>query len=208
MSSERPLFVVLDGVDGCGKSTQARMLSEKFGGHGRQPALHLREPGSTLVGERIRALFLDSDLHMGAGAEALLVLAARRQMLEERVAPALAAGIDVVCERFHPSTFAYQGVAGGLGASAVLELCERWAGDPRPDLVLLLDLDPGLALTRRGAASDRIEAREAEFHARVAEGYRRYPEEAACTVIDAAGAEAEVHQRILEEVQRARRATA
>ncbi len=201
----RGRFLVLDGIDGCGKSTQAAHLVSALERERGVLPLHLREPGSTAAGERIRELVLERELALCAAAQALLFTAARRQMLEERVRGALASGRDVVCERFHPSTFAYQGVALGVGEEAVLELLLRWASDPRPDLTLILDLDPDEAVRRRGEG-DRYESREREFHRSVARGYRRYAERVEGVVrVDAAGSEEEVHARILREVQRARR---
>src|SRR5262245_34284111 len=114
----RGLFVVIDGVDGCGKSTQAerlvRALATLPGADPERAPLHLREPGSTKLGETLRGLLLGRGREMSPAVETLLFAAARRQMLDELVRPALAAGRLVVCERFHPSTFAYQAVAGGL----------------------------------------------------------------------------------------------
>ena len=98
----RGAFFVLDGIDGCGKSTQAALLTQALERAGRRP-LHLREPGSTPAGERIRALLLARDEALSPAVEALLVCAARAHMLAARVAPALADGRDVVCERFHAS---------------------------------------------------------------------------------------------------------
>ncbi len=161
---------MLDGVDGCGKSTQARLLVEHL------DALHLREPGSTAVGERVRSLLLDRELDMGPEVETLLFVAARRQTLDELVEPALAAGRDVVCERFHPSTFAYQAVAGGLDPEAVMDLLDTWAGTPSPDLIVLLETDVDHAAERRGEATDRIEDKGLAFQRRVSEGYRLYAE--------------------------------
>ena len=112
--------MVLDGIDGCGKSTQARLLVTALEERWDGGVLHVREPGSTAVGEALRELLLFRDLELGAEVEALLFTAARRQMLDEVVEPALAAGRAVVCERFHPSTYAYQAVAGGLQEDAVL----------------------------------------------------------------------------------------
>src|SRR5688572_11610264 len=109
MSIPRGHFFVLDGIDGCGKSTQAARLVAALGSGPAGPALHLREPGSTPAGERIRALLLDPETALAPAAQVLLFAAARRQMLEELVAPALQLGRHVVCERFHPSTVAYQG---------------------------------------------------------------------------------------------------
>jgi dTMP kinase len=208
-ADRRGRFYVLDGVDGCGKTTQARRLVRSLDARGGQPALHLREPGSTAAGERLRALLLDPETRLSPATETLLFAAARRAMLEELVEPALGAGRDVVCERFHPATFAYQAVAGGLDEEAVLALLEDWAGRPVPDLVLLLDLEPDAAAARldgRDGGPDRIEARGADFQARVAEGFRRYAERCPdAVVIDADSDEDAVAERILVEVERVAR---
>jgi dTMP kinase len=187
-SSGRARFIVLDGVDGCGKSTQARRLAEHLTKVRGVEALHLREPGSTAAGERIREILLAREHDLDPGVELLLFAAARRQMLRELVAPALAAGRDVVCERFHASTFAYQAVAGGLPEADVLALLVRWSNEPEPDALVLLDLDPDLAARRRAGPTDRIEAKGLEFQRKVAAGYRRFaalrPE---THVVDASG---------------------
>lgn len=204
-ASDRGLFLVLDGLDGCGKSTQAGLLVRALERERGRAPLHLREPGSTRAGERIRALLLDPQTPLGPAPQALLFAAARRQMLDECVRPALESGRDVVCERFHPSTFAYQGVALGLGEEAVLALLADWAGDPRPDLTVILELDPAEAAARR-AGGDRFESREREFHGKVAQGYRRYAERSErVAVVNARGAIDEVHARVMEELHRAGR---
>lgn len=225
----RGTFIVLDGVDGCGKSTQAEMLcaslAERAARAGREAPVHLREPGSTRAGERIREILLDPEAELGARAETLLFAAARRQMLDERVRPALDAGRDVVCERLHASTFAYQAVAGELGEEAVLSVLATWAGDPRPDVVLLLDLPVGEAFARverraaaDGRATDRIEAKGRAFQEAVARGFRRFAELSSpnatppfgplgsrVALIDATGTSDEVAARVQAEVQRALR---
>lgn len=196
-------FLVLDGIDGCGKSTQAKMLCEALSGDGQGP-VHLREPGSTAVGERIRAILLDPDLVLSSPVEALLFAAARRAMLTDLVGPALAQGQDVVCERFHPSTLAYQAVAGGLDEDEVLDLLHTWAGSPRPDLVILLDLDVDEAAQRVGRPTDRIEAKGIDFLRVVSEGYKRSAALLGRVVsVDAAGTAEQVHERVLAEVERA-----
>jgi len=169
----RGCFVVIDGADGCGKSTQAERLVRSLRAGGRK-VLHLREPGSTRVGEGLREILLAPESRIGPEVETLLFAAARRQMLDELVAPALARGEHVVCERFHPSTFAYQAVAGELEENQVMALLQTWASPLLPDLVVLLDVDVERAAERRGGATDRIEAKGLAFQARVAEGYRRY----------------------------------
>ena len=203
-SSSAGRFLVLDGVDGCGKSTQAAFLAARLGEDGRE-VLHLREPGSTPVGEALRGLLLDPAYDHSPGIEALLLATSRRALLEQLVGPALARGAHVVCERFHASTFAYQGYAGGLGEDFVLEFLGTWAGAPSPDLEVLLLIDPAEAERRRAnLAPDRIEARGLEFQRRVDEGYRRYAERAdgVCS-LDASGAQEEVAAAIWTEVQRA-----
>ncbi|MBL8860365.1 MAG: dTMP kinase [Planctomycetes bacterium] len=204
-SAARALFVVLDGVDGCGKSTQARRLALELGRMSGNEALHVREPGSTRVGEALRAILLSRDhAHMSPRVETLLFAAARAQTLAELVEPALRAGRHVVCERFHASTFAYQAVAGGLPEREVLDLLEHWAGQPRPDLEILLTLAPEEAARRRSAATDRIEDKGLDFQRRVAQGYARYKELVPrAIVIDGARSEDSVARDVLQEVQRA-----
>lgn len=201
--SSRGRFLVVDGLDGCGKSSQARRLVEALAAaRGRRP-LHLREPGGTPLGEALRGLLLSRTHTIGPAVETLLFAAARRQMLDERVAPALAAGDDVVCERFHPATLAYQAYAGGLDPDQVLGLLGTWAGSPAPDLVLLLDLEPELAALRRGPASDRIEDKGLEFQRAVRRGFqeaaRRLPR---VRVVDASGDEPQVARAVWAEVAR------
>jgi dTMP kinase len=198
----RGRFFVLDGIDGCGKSTQAGRLVAALARAGRRTE-HLREPGSTPAGERIRALLLDPEVALGPEVETLLFVAARRQMLDERVRPALDAGADVVCERFHPATFAYQAVAAGVGEERVLALLGAWAGAPAPDLAIVLDVPVDEALRRRASSSDRFESRGAGFQARVADGLRRYAaHDAALVFVDGRGTSDEVAARGGGEVSR------
>ncbi len=204
--SQRGRFFVLDGVDGCGKSTQAQLLCEHLERDKRGAPLHLREPGGTRLGEALRALLLSREFEISAGVEALLFCASRAQMLREQVEPALAEGRHVVCERFNPSTFAYQCAAGDLDEKRVLQLLETWAGSPRPDLELLLQVDVQQAALRRGAAEDRIEDKGLTFQAAVAKGYQRYFELAqgggrVVQVAGQGGAE-DVSKLVWKEVQR------
>lgn len=204
--------MVLDGIDGCGKSTQAARLARAIAAETGRETLHLREPGSTRLGEDLRAILLAPGREVSPAVEALLFAAARRQMLDEVVRPALARGAHVVAERFHSSTFAYQGFAGGLGEEAVLDLLERFAGEPRPDLVLVLDLPAEMAAARRARehsrsgqpGGDRIEDKGLEFQRRVAEGFRRYASRSGGSVlVDASRGEDEVAADVLAEVRRA-----
>ena len=204
-AARRGRFIVLDGIDGCGKTTQARRLVERLAHEGGAEPLHLREPGSTPVGEGLRALLLSREHALDPGTEALMLAASRRALLLDLVAPALEQGRDVVCERFHPSTFAYQAEAGGLDGDAVLELLRTWAGRPEPDLVVVIDADPRTAAARRGAATDRIEDKGLSFQERVARGYRRYAERVPGTVVVDGGRSADaVAEEIAREVSRVR----
>jgi dTMP kinase len=203
----RGRFIVLDGIDGCGKSTQAARLTralEQSRAPGRGPAgvLHLREPGGSGVGEQIRALVLSREHTVSPAVETLLFAAARRQMLDERVMPALERGWDVVCERSNASTFAYQAVAGGLPEDAVLALLRTWSNDPQPDLTLWLDLPVEEAQARRAAPQDRIEDRGRPFQEAVRRGFERWAERVPGNVrIDARGEESAVAERIWSAVR-------
>ena len=197
----RGRMIVLDGVDGCGKSTQAELLVVRLE-QDLDEVLHLREPGSTVLGEGLRTLLLETETEIGAPVEVLLFAAARRQLLEEIVEPALERGAWVVCERFHSSTFAYQGHAGGVGTKRVLGLLQEWTASTVPDLELILDIDPHSAQKRRPGAQDRIEARGMGYQERVAEGYRLYVQERAeARLVGADGAPEVVAERIWKEVQ-------
>ena len=164
------LFVVLDGPDGCGKSTQAARLVKRLGEAGR-PALHLREPGGTPAGERVRSILLDPGVTLGTATEVFLFMAARAQLVEQVLAPALREGKAVVCERWISSTIAYQGVAGGFGADNVAAMGVHAIGGIEPDLLVILDVAPetGLARVKRGL--DRMEKKGIEYHRRVRAGY-------------------------------------
>lgn len=185
---------VIEGVDGAGKSTQAARLARRLRETGEDP-LALREPGATPLGERIRALLLEpAAAERGARAEALLFFAARVELLQRVVGPALAAGRTVVCERFTPSTLAYQGQS-EEDARFVLAL-DRLCVPPelQPERVLILDLEPEESWRRvlaAGAPPDAIEARGLEFQRRVRAGYRRYaaehPERCVLLAVDGCG---------------------
>lgn len=203
----RGRFLILDGIDGCGKSTQAKMLYDALGARaadgGRPGPVHLREPGSTALGERLRELLLDGEAEIGPEAEVLLFAAARRQLLRERVTPALSEGRDVVCERFHAATLAYQAHAGELDFDDVLDLLTEWAGSPTPEVCVLLEVDPARAAGRRGEVEDRFEARGIAYQELVAEGFRRCAERIDWVKsVDGEGTVEEVAARVWEEVDR------
>jgi dTMP kinase len=180
------VFVTFEGIDGSGKSTQAALLAESLAATGREAVL-LREPGGTPLGERIRGLLLDG-APMSAWAEASLFAAARAELVEREIRPALARGATVVCDRYVDSSLAYQGAARGLGIDAVLELNEIATGGLLPDRTFVLLLDPEESAARRRGAPDRIERESGDFVERLDAGYRRivamFPER--CVPLDAA----------------------
>ena len=172
------MFITFEGLDGSGKSTQAELLRRRLEADGREVVL-TREPGGTELGERVRELVLHSG-HVAPWAEAALFAASRAQHVSEVIAPALARGADVVCDRYVDSSLAYQGIARGLGVERVLELNLVAVDGLLPDLTFLLLGDAGEALSRGAAVPDRIEREAAAFHVRVDEAYRElaalYPE--------------------------------
>ncbi len=160
------LFVTLEGIDRSGKTTQARLLCDALGDR----ALAVREPGGTVVGERVRDLLRDPAAEIGAEAEALLFAAARAELVARVVRPALEAGRVVVSDRYLDSSFAYQGAARGLGLDEVARV-NRWAtGGLTPDLTFLLELDEAAAAARAGER-DRFEAEGADLQRRVLAAY-------------------------------------
>ena len=194
------MFISLEGIDGSGKTTQAKLLAEALG----NSTVLVREPGGTSAGERIRQVLKDPSLELDPLAELLLFCAARAELVGQVIGPARGQGRDVVCDRFSDSSVAYQGVARGLGADRVEEICDLATGGVWPDLTVLLRIDPEMAATRIGRRkADRFESEGIALQRRVAEGYdevaRRHPERV--RVIDAAADRDSVHAAVLAEVQ-------
>ena len=164
------MFVTFEGVDGSGKTTQARLLAKHLRSEGRDVA-ETREPGGTPVGERIRELLLARD-SIAPWAEAALFAAARAQLVDAVIRPALERGADVVCDRYIDSSLAYQGLARGLGVERVLELNLLATGSLLPDRTFLLVVPVEEAARRRAGEGDRIEREGRDFAAEVDRAYR------------------------------------
>lgn len=183
-------FVVLEGGDGSGKSTQCAALVAWLRVRGIETVPTV-EPGSTPLGAALRSLLLDGAA-VSPRAEALLMAADRAEHVAEVIAPALARGAWVVSDRHVPSSLVYQGVVRGLGVDAVAALSAFATDGLTPDLVVLLDVDDATAEARRSGESDRLEREGAAFHARVRAAYRELAAAHGWVVVDATGAVDEV----------------
>jgi dTMP kinase len=166
------LFVTIEGPEGSGKTVVARRLAAELTARGRVVRL-TREPGGTRLGERVREILLGrADLGIGPRADALLFNAARAQLVQEVISPALQAGEVVVCARFADSTLAYQGYGAGLPVGELRALASVATGGLEPDLTILLDVDPETGIRRKTAeARNRFETFDLTFHRRVREGF-------------------------------------
>jgi dTMP kinase len=165
-------LIAIEGLDGSGKTTQARLLAEHLRQKGKRVAL-VEEPGTTALGRAIRAILLGHAEQMEPLSELLLYEAARAQLVREVLRPALAEGKIVVADRFALSSLAYQGYGRGLPLGLVERLNEIATGGLEPDLTLLLDIPPEEGLRRKARGRDRMESAELDFYRRVREGYRR-----------------------------------
>jgi len=197
-------FIVLDGPEGAGKSTQAERLVAHLRGLGRR-ATAVRDPGSTPVSERIRDVLLDKRLpDMDVRTEMLLYMASRAEMVARIIRPALEVGLVVVSDRFVSSTVAYQGAAGGIDPAVIWDLGRIACGGIEPDLTVILDLPVEAGFGRIQRERDRIESKDKAYHEKVRQGFlamaRERPEKFA--VVDAARPPDEVARAIEEAVTR------
>jgi dTMP kinase len=195
------LFLSLDGLDGTGKSTQCRLLCDWLQSQGRTVTACI-DPGGTAVGGQLREIVLHHRGELTLPCEALLFMASRAQLVGEVISHVLAAGHDVVCDRFTLANVVYQGHAGGLDPEQLWEVGRLATGGLEPDLTLVLDLPPEQARARRRRAADRMESRIDPV--RVREGFleeaRRRPER--IRVIDASGSVETVQAAIRREAER------
>ena len=193
MSASR--FIVLEGGDGCGKSTQARLLAAALRSRGLG-VIQTFEPGATPLGRAIRELVLHGRNDVTPLAEAMLMAADRAQHVVEQVRPALERGEWVVCDRYVPSSLVYQGVVRGLGVDRVRDLNRAALEGAPPDLVLVLDVPDELAAGRVNRARDRLEAEGDAFHRAVRNAYRAQAAEQGWVLVDGDGTPEEVADRI------------
>lgn len=221
----RGKFIVFDGPDGAGKSTQRKLLADALEAAGAD-VVSCRDPGGTEIGDRVRSVLLDHDLsNMDIACETLLFMASRAQLVSEAIRPALSADRIVLCDRFVTSTCAYQGAA-GYDPKSVIDLARFAIGDVWPALTLIIDIDPeegferigrkphhagknrrrssGEATLFDGGQPDAMEARPIEYHRRVREMFlglhEYYP--APVVTVDGRGDVQTVHRRVLEELRR------
>ncbi len=194
------LFIVLEGGDASGKSTQARLLADRLRSRDRD-VVETFEPGATQTGVAIRGLLLDGEGPIDPTTEALLLAADRAQEVSDVIGPALGRGADVVSDRYVPSSLAYQGVGRGLGVEKVEKL-NRWAtGGLEPDLVVVLDVDEKVAASRRAGPRDRVERAGTEFHAAVRDAYRTLAADRGWVVLDGSAGERVVGAQVWELVE-------
>jgi dTMP kinase len=197
-------FITLEGGEGAGKSTQAKLLAAALTDRGL-PVLQTREPGGAPGAEVLRGLLLDASVAWSVPAETLLHFAARAEHVERTIRPALNAGMWVVCDRFYDSTMAYQGY--GLGADRDMIATLTTLVGVHPDLTIILDVSEAVAVERqlkRGMDADRYERLDASFHRRVRQGFREIAQAAPqrCVVISADESKQEVHTALLAALPR------
>lgn len=166
----RGKFITFEGSEGCGKSTQSRLLYLFLKRKGFR-VLYLREPGGTPISEQLRKILLDAKNEIAAECETLLYMAARAQVMAQVIKPALRKGMIVICDRFLDSTIAYQGYGLGINVDDIIEIGRFATQGIKPDLTIFLDLAVTLGLRHRRGRQDRIEKRPYAYHARVRKGY-------------------------------------
>ncbi len=196
------LFIVFEGIDGAGKSTQIKMLADALARRGRDVAV-CRDPGGTKLGEEIRKLLLNPESKIVPAAEACLYAASRAQLAADVIRPALNQGKIVIADRFSDSTLAYQGFGRGVPVELLRGINELAAGGLKADLTVLLDLPPELVRERLGSRADRLEKEAASFFQRVRRGYLTLAGERPenYLVLDARLPAEDIHRQVLHKIE-------
>jgi dTMP kinase len=196
-------FIVLDGPDGCGKTTQTKLLVEWLREQGVAVET-FRDPGATAIGEKIRQILLNPEhIAMSTSAEVLLYMAARVQLWADKIAPALKENKCVILDRWLSSTCAYQGYAGGFGIDKVIRIAADCLEKPWPDLTIILDVDLETGSKRLNRQLDRMEQKGASYHRKVRQGFLKLADQQEnFTVIDATGDIETVHKKVIEVIEK------
>ena len=192
-------FIVLDGPDGCGKSTQCTLLAQWLKGN-RVNVATFRDPGGTAIGEKVRHILLNPEhIAMSTATEVLLYMAARAQLWQEKIVPALQEDKCVVLDRWLSSTCAYQGYAGGFRMDKVIKIAAQSLEKPWPDLTIILDVDVETGASRLCSQPDRMEAKPREYHQKVREGFLKLAsEQKNFLIVDGTDGIETVHKKILQ----------
>ncbi len=196
-------FIVFDGPDGSGKTTQFERFADTCRGRGLA-VCEVREPGGTAIGEQIRAILLNpASPQMSLRCEMMLYMASRAQLVEQSIGPALERGELVLADRFLSSTLAYQGTAGGLGRDEILAVGRAAIGSAWPDLTVIFDVDEKVAATRLNPLLDRMERKGVAFHRRVRQGFldQAKSEPHRYVVIDASCEPESIFETLLERLK-------
>lgn len=196
-------FIVLDGPDGCGKTTQTKLLAQWLKEQGVE-VVTFREPGGTAIGEKIRQILLNPNhIAMDTATEVMLYMAARVQLWAEKIAPSLKENKCVILDRWLSSTCAYQGYAGGFAMEKVIKIAEDCLERPWPDLTIILDVDLETASARLNRDLDRMERKGDGYHQKVREGFLKLAQEQKnFFVINATQDIDAVHKKIIETVEK------
>ncbi|MBC8481284.1 MAG: dTMP kinase [Planctomycetes bacterium] len=199
MNDLKGKFIVLDGPDGCGKSTQAKLLS-KWVQDQNVSAVTFRDPGTTPIGEKIRNILLDNaNTQMSTAAEMLLYMAARAQLWTQCIEPALNEGKCVILDRWISSTCAYQGFAGGFGVDKIITIAQESLPRIWPDMTIILDIDLKSAAPRLKSDLDRMEKKGLVYHKKVRDGFLSLADaRSGFAVVDASEDIKTVHSKVIE----------
>jgi dTMP kinase len=198
-------FITLEGPEGAGKSTQARMLAEYLQKEGLE-VVRSREPGGVSIAEQLREILLDTESIIYPKTEILLYASGRAQHTQELIIPALESGKCVICERYTHASIAYQGYGRGLDMELIKQLNVISTSGLDPDFTVVLDIDVIEGLKRVRSSNrelDRLESENVEFHRRVREGYLKIASESEkVDVIDSSGETEDIHKKIVEAIKR------